>query len=122
MGNPSFLGCQFPFVVVREGGEGKGRRNTSEEVTHKAFQSIRPSKFVKSAAFKGMLSDTSSQSLGWRGKEADVVLQVLMAQVRKLRVRIFILVWGCVRSARSGEESGRSGGEEVAGNLFFGWG
>jgi hypothetical protein len=36
------------------------------------------------------VSLTSSQSLGWRGKAADVDLQDLTAQVRKLRVRTFI--------------------------------
>lgn len=33
---------------------------------------------------------SSSASRGWRGKERGLVLQVLMAQVRKLRVRSFI--------------------------------
>lgn len=38
-----------------------------------------------------MVSETSSQSLGCRGKLAEVDLQALTAQVRKLRVRTFIL-------------------------------
>lgn len=37
-----------------------------------------------------MVSDTSSQSFGWRGKDAEEDLQPLTAQVRKLRVRTFI--------------------------------
>lgn len=38
-----------------------------------------------------MVSDTSSQSFGWRGKDVEVDLQAFTAQVRKLRVRSFIL-------------------------------
>jgi hypothetical protein len=38
-----------------------------------------------------MVSETSSQSLGWRGKDVVVDLQAFTAQVRKLRVRSFIV-------------------------------
>lgn len=38
------------------------------------------------------MSETSSQSFGWRGKEADEDLQALTAQVRKLSVRIFMVI------------------------------
>lgn len=43
---------------------------------------------------------SSSASRGWSGKEEGFVLQVLMAQVRKLRVRSFMLagvVWNSER-------------------------
>lgn len=39
-----------------------------------------------------MLSDTSSQSFGCSGKEADVDLQAFTAQVKKLRVKTFMVV------------------------------
>lgn len=39
-----------------------------------------------------MESDTSSQSLGWRGNEADVLLHALTAQVKKLSVSTFMVV------------------------------
>jgi hypothetical protein len=45
-----------------------------------------------------MVSDTSSQSLGCRGKDAEDDLQDLTAQVRKFRVRSFI--FGDVRRGR----------------------
>lgn len=38
-----------------------------------------------------MSSSTSSASLGWRGNEAAETLQALAAQVKKLRLRSFIL-------------------------------
>lgn len=56
----------------------------------KAFQSIRGKTFVRSLGFGSIVSETSSQSFGWRGKEVEVVLQAFTAQVRKLRVRTFI--------------------------------
>lgn len=46
-----------------------------------------------------MVSETSSHSLGWRGKDADEDLQVLTAQVRKFRVRTFI--WEVVKVVTS---------------------
>lgn len=42
-----------------------------------------------------MVSETSSHSLGTRGKDAVVDLQALTAQVRKLRVRTFIFILAC---------------------------
>lgn len=56
-----------------------------------------------------MVSETSSQSLGWRGKEALLDLQALTAQVRKLRVRTF-MVSGC-----------EVGGEDADAGKIFGW-
>ena len=41
-----------------------------------------------------MVSDTSSHSFGWSGKEAEEDLQAFTAQVRKLSVRSFMV--GCV--------------------------
>lgn len=70
--------------------ERRGRRSTSEAVVTKTFQSILGRTFIISCGFGSMVSDTSSQSFGWRGKEVEVDLQALTAQVRKLRVRTFI--------------------------------
>lgn len=63
-----------------------------------AAQSRRGSRFASSFGFVGKSSETSSASLGWSGKDAEVVLQALTAQVRKLRVKTFIVAgalwWG----------------------------
>ena len=44
-----------------------------------------------SFGFGSIVSETSSQSLGWSGKEVEVLLQALTAHVKKLSVRTFIL-------------------------------
>jgi len=67
---------------------------TSEAVVTSAFQSIRGKTLYTSCGFGAMVSETSSQSLGCRGKLAELDLQALTAQVRKLRVRSFM--FGCV--------------------------
>jgi len=64
--------------------------HTSEAVVLRAFQSILGNTLVINFGLGSIVSDTSSQSFGWRGNEADVVLQALTAQVRKLSVRTFI--------------------------------
>ncbi len=69
---------------------GRGCR-TSRAVLERAFQSRRRIRFLISVGLISRSSETSSASFGWRGKDAEVVLQVLTAQVRKLRVRTFIL-------------------------------
>jgi len=56
-----------------------------------------------------MVSDTSSQSFGWRGKEALDDLQAFTAQVRKLRVRTFIFLWFVLRIAEGLVFGGRIG-------------
>ena len=57
-----------------------------------ASQSSRGSMFLMKSVFRSISICSSSASLGWRGKaaEAEEDLQVLRAQVRKLRVRSFI--------------------------------
>jgi hypothetical protein len=98
------------------GGEGKGRNgrgSTSEAVVIKAFQSILGSMLYISFGFGAMVSDTSSHSFGWRGKEAEDDLQAFTAQVRKLRVRIFILCGG--RRGKGGRGCGGSKEEEGVG-------
>lgn len=72
-----------------DGGERKGF--TSEAVVIRAAQSTLGRTLYISAGFASIVSDTSSQSLGWRGKEALLDLQALTAQVRKFRVRTFIV-------------------------------
>lgn len=57
-----------------------------------AGQSTRGNTLNSNLGFISMVSDTSSQSLGCSGKEVVVLLQALTAQVRKLRVRTFIVV------------------------------
>lgn len=113
-GNPSFGGVSFYFPYYcrfgtsrnwgLQGGAWRKRRvlgdryrrraNTSPAVTINAFQSTLGRTFNSNCAFGSMVSDTNSQSLGWRGKEVVVDLQALTAQVRKLRVRTFIFVGG----------------------------
>lgn len=55
-----------------------------------AFQSILGRTLSSNVALGAIVSDTNSHSFGWRGKEVEVLLQALTAQVRKLRVRTFI--------------------------------
>jgi hypothetical protein len=75
------------------GDEGGYRsRRTSEDVTISAFQSIRGKILTSSFGFSSMVSWTSSASLGCKGKDWLEDLQAFTAQVRKLRVRIFIFV------------------------------
>jgi len=69
---------------------GRVGKPSSAAVITSAFQSILGSTFFRSCGFGTILSDTNSQSLGCRGKEVEVDLQALTAQVRKLRVRTFI--------------------------------
>jgi len=68
-----------------------GGEFTSEAVVIRAAQSTLGRILYISAGFASIVSDTSSQSLGWRGKEAVLDLQALTAQVRKFRVRTFIV-------------------------------
>lgn len=65
--------------------------NTSEAVTVNASQSTRGSIFSSSVGLGSIVSETSSHSFGWRGKQALLDLQALTAQVTKLRVKTFIL-------------------------------
>jgi hypothetical protein len=71
--------------------EGEKESRTSEAVMIRAFQSTRGRTFVINFGFGSIVSETSSQSLGWRGNEAEVDLQAFTAQVRKLSVRTFIV-------------------------------
>lgn len=64
---------------------------TSEDVMISAFQSIRGKMLMRSFGFNSMLSWTSSASLGCKGKDWLEDLQAFTAQVKKLRVRTFIV-------------------------------
>jgi hypothetical protein len=55
-----------------------------------ACQSSRGRMLVRSKGFGAMVSDTSSHSFGWSGKDVEVDLHAFTAQVRKLSVRSFI--------------------------------
>jgi hypothetical protein len=66
-------------------------RYTSDAVVPRAGQSTRERMLNRSFGSDSSVSLTSSQSLGCKGKLADVDLQALTAQVRKLRVRIFMV-------------------------------
>ncbi len=80
-------------MLERRRGIGRGGR-TSEDVTSSALQSIRGKMLTRSLGFSSMVSWTSSASLGCRGKDWLEDLQAFTAQVRKLRVRIFIFHTG----------------------------
>jgi hypothetical protein len=56
-----------------------------------------------SCGFGAMVSDTSSQSCGCRGKLSEDDLQAFTAQVRKLRVRSFIFAVVCGWGVGGGE-------------------
>lgn len=66
------------------------RKLASVDVTRRAAQSRRGRTLTKSLGFSSMSSCTSSASLGCRGYESEDALHVLTAQVRKLRLSIFI--------------------------------
>jgi hypothetical protein len=71
-------------------GATKKRRHTSTAVAASAAQSTLGRTLNSNLGLSSIVSDTSSQSLGCKGKEAVVDLHVLTAQVKKLRVRTFI--------------------------------
>jgi hypothetical protein len=67
------------------------KKHTSVDVVRSAAQSMRGSTLTNSWGLISTSSLASSASLGWRGNESDEDLHVLTAQVKKLRVRTFIL-------------------------------
>jgi len=69
---------------------GGARWYTSLEVIRSALQSMRGSTLTNSCGLISTSSLASSASFGWRGNESEADLQDLTAQVKKLRVRIFI--------------------------------
>lgn len=82
------------FKVTKRVGEGERQGNgvhTSPAVIIKAAQSNLGRMFMIKSLLTWILAMASSTSLGWRVL-VEVCLQVFTAQVRKLRVRIFILL------------------------------
>lgn len=73
---------------------GSSGRPSSLHITLNSFHRMRGKMFFRNARFTSASTISSSASRGCRGKDAGFVLQALMAQVRKLRVRSFIF---CVR-------------------------
>ena len=71
--------------------DGRRGERTSEAVVTRAFQSSRGRILRRSLGLGSSSAASSSHSLGWSGKEVDVLLQAFTAQERKLRVRTFIL-------------------------------
>lgn len=71
---------------------------TSLHITLNSFHRMRGRMFFRNARFTSASTISSSASRGCRGKDAGFVLQALMAQVRKLRVRSFMF---CVVRIRS---------------------
>lgn len=69
-----------------------GERRTSDVSVLSASQSSRGSMFVMKSGFNSVSIFSNSASFGWRGKAAGEDLQDFRAQVRKLRVRSFILI------------------------------
>ena len=75
-------------------GEGRGGR-TSLQIVRSSSHINRGKMFFRNGRLTSASWISSSTSRGWRGKLEACVLQVLMAQVRKLRVRSFIVAaWG----------------------------
>lgn len=70
---------------------------TSVAVVVSARQSMRGRMLMSSSGLTSMSSCTSSASLGCRGYESDDDLQALTAQVKKFKLRIFIVssCWLC---------------------------
>lgn len=71
--------------------ESKNELRTSFATVFIAVQSRRGRIFLINRGFKSSSICSSSASCGWRGNAAGEDLQVLRAQVRKLRVRSFIV-------------------------------
>jgi hypothetical protein len=78
------------MVEGRREQEGRGR-HTSEAIVRSSGHINRGRMFFKKARLRSVSMISSSASRGWRGKDAGEDLQAFMAQVRKLRVRSFIL-------------------------------
>jgi len=78
-------------------------KHTSVDVVRSADQSSRGSTLASSWGLISTSSLASSASLGCKGKESDEDLQLLTAQVRKLRVRTFMTLDVLVMYTRSGE-------------------
>lgn len=73
--------------------------HTSVDVVFSAAQSSRGSTLMRNGALISCSSCASSASFGCSGNEADVDLQALTAQVRKLMLSTFILA---LRNSRVG--------------------
>jgi hypothetical protein len=63
---------------------------TSDDITRNSSHINLGKMFCKNNKLRSVSTISSSASRGCKGKEAGFVLQVFMAQVRKLRVRSFI--------------------------------
>lgn len=74
---------------------------TSEASVLNASHSRRGRMLRMNGGFRSVSTTSSSASRGWSGKAAGLDLQALRAQVRKLRVRSFMVLyvvllwWGC---------------------------
>ena len=69
-------------------------KRTSAAVISKASHSMRGRMLRMKRGLYSISCCSSSASRKWRGKDCGEVLQALMAQVKKLTVRIFIFVGG----------------------------
>lgn len=78
----------------RKKGKKIEEEHTSLQIPLRSSHNILGSIFFKKARLTSVSTISSSASRGCRGKDAGFVLQVLMAQVRKLRVRSFIFALG----------------------------
>ncbi|KAL6164371.1 hypothetical protein ACJQWK_10036 [Exserohilum turcicum] len=70
--------------------EVQSNNHTSLQMPRNSSHKIRGKMFFRNARLTSVSTISSSASRGCSGKEAGFVLHVLMAQVRKLRVRSFI--------------------------------
>lgn len=72
-------------------GVGRDRGRTSLLMMRSSSHINRGRMFFKKGRLRLASTISSSESLGWRGKEEACVLQALIAQVRKLSVRSFMV-------------------------------
>jgi hypothetical protein len=77
-----------PFMCKGKGRGGDG--HTSDDIIRNSSHINLGRMFCKNTKLMSVSTISSSASRGCKGKEAGFVLQVFMAQVRKLRVRSFI--------------------------------
>jgi hypothetical protein len=89
VGSPSYV----PLVkLFHDYNLVRNRGRTSDAIVLNSSHISRGNIFFRNGRLMSDSTISSSESRGWRGKDVVLDLQVLMAQVTKLRVRSFILV------------------------------
>jgi hypothetical protein len=106
MGTVGFQGCVF----------------TSSATPLSSSHIRRGRMFLRNARLRSVSRISRSASRGWRGNAAGEVLHVLMAQVRKLRVRSFMLLRAKIEAKAEGVRVWNGCVHEAGCAMNFWWG